>query len=65
VLDLRRLADACSDLGVCLPLLSAGDQGLPIIRRPSAAQARAQRGHAGENEPGSGVAAKVTNSGDG
>jgi integrase len=25
------------DLGVCLPLLSAGDQGLPIARGPSAA----------------------------
>jgi hypothetical protein len=24
-----------SDLGVCLPLLSAGDPGLPIVRGPS------------------------------
>jgi hypothetical protein len=34
---LRRWGGTWSDLGVCLPLFSAGDQGLLIARGPSAA----------------------------
>jgi hypothetical protein len=44
-LDLRRFAGIGSDLGACLPLLSAADQGLPIVRGPSAAHAGARGGH--------------------
>jgi hypothetical protein len=44
-LDLRRIAGVGSDLGVCLPLLSAGNPGLPVVRGPSAAQGRARGGH--------------------
>ena len=39
-----------SDLGVCLPLLSAGDPGLPIVRGPSAAQLGHREGTAGEDD---------------
>jgi hypothetical protein len=44
-LDLRRIAGITPDLGVWLPLLSVGDPRLPIVRGPSAAQARARGGH--------------------
>jgi hypothetical protein len=37
-LDLRRWPGIGPDLGVGLPLLSATDQGLPIVRGPSAAR---------------------------
>jgi len=40
-LDLRRWVGIGSDLGIPLPLLSAGNQGLPIVRGPSAAHTRA------------------------
>jgi hypothetical protein len=53
-----------SDLGVCLPLLSAGDLGLPVVRGLSAAQLGHKEGTAGEDERGSGVAAMGTRSGD-
>jgi hypothetical protein len=54
--DLGRSASTCCELGICLPQLSAGDQGLPIDRGPSTAHAR---GVAGENEAGSGLAVTV------
>ena len=43
------IGSARCDLGVCLPLLSAGDQGLPIVRGPSAAHG----GHGGRARRGS------------
>ena len=43
--DLRRFIDMASELGVLLPLLSAADLRLPLVRGPSAAQSRACGGH--------------------
>jgi hypothetical protein len=44
-LDLRRFIDVGSDLGIWLPLLSAADPRLPVVRGPSAAHTRARGGH--------------------
>ena len=64
-LDLRRSAGIGSDLGVCLPLLSVGDPGLPIVRGPSAAQARHEEGTAGEHDVARSLPAMIPSSGDG
>ena len=44
IADLRPLAGIGPDLGVWLPLLSAGGQGLPIVRGPSAAHGQRNAG---------------------
>ena len=44
IADLRPLVGIGPDLGVWLPLLSAGGQGLPIVRGPSAAHGQRNAG---------------------
>ena len=46
ILDLRRLVGIGSDLGICLPQLSAADPRWLIVRGPSAARGRTRGGRA-------------------
>ena len=63
--DLRQVAGIGSDLDVCVPLLSAGDPWLLIVRGPSAAQPRHAEYTAVEYDVARSLPAMVASSGDG